>query len=117
MAVRPVSASSVAQLCRHGGLTCALKAGQHDDRKLIPRIQLQLAGGISHQMDHFLVHDLNDHLSRVQAVHHVLSDGAFRNGINKLPDDLEIHVCFQQRHPDLTHRGADVSLRQGAFSF
>ena len=80
------------KLCCCGRLTCSLKTGHHDDGDCLAGLQCDLGCLRAHQPDHLFVYNLDDHLSRIQSVHHVLSDRALLHIFDKLLDYLEIDI-------------------------
>ena len=103
-------------LRRSRRLTGTLETRHHIDRKFIGGKEFQLRRLRSHEVDHLLIDDLDDHLTRIQAVHHILSDGALRHGIRELLHDLEIDVRLEKRHLDLFQRLFDVRFGQESFA-
>ena len=100
-------AGQLGSRCR---LTCALQTDHHIDSDLIPRFQRKLGLLISHQGNQLVMNNLNDHLSGIQAIHYILSDGFLLNGFGKLPDDLKIDICLQQGHFHFFQSRLDIRL-------
>ena len=61
-----------------------------------------------------LVRDLDDLLTRTQALEHVLRQRPLAYLPDERPRHPEVHVRFQQRHADLPQRRVNVALRQPA---
>ena len=100
------------QLRRCGGLTCTLKAAHHDHCGRLAGLHLNLRRLGAHQSGHFLIDDLDHHLPRIQAVHHVCTNGALLHGFDKLLHHTEVHVRFQKRHLHFLHGGLHIAFRQ-----
>ena len=62
------------------------------------------------------MNNLNDHLSGIQAIHYILSDGFLLNGFGKLPDDLKIDIRLQQGHLHFFQSRLDIRLCKGALA-
>ena len=89
--------------CQLGGgrrLTCSLKTRHHDDCDLLAGAKRDLRRLGTHECGHLLIYDLDDHLSRVQAVHHVGADCPLLHGFRELLNDFKIYICLQKRHLD-----------------
>ena len=67
-------------------------------------------GGLAQQFDQFLVDDLDDLLGRGQAVHHLFADRTDPDARNKVFDDFEVYVGFEQGKTNLAQRDIDVVL-------
>ena len=85
-------------LGRGRGLAGTLQSRHHDDRDGLTGLHDDLGGLAAHEGDHFLIDDFNDHLARVQAVHHVLADGPLLHRLHELLDHPEVHIGLQQGH-------------------
>ena len=59
-----------------------------------PRLKLNLCCLRAHQLHHLFIYNLNDHLPRIQSVHHILSDCAFLHIFYKLLYDFEVNIRF-----------------------
>ena len=57
-----------------------------------------------------VVDDLDDDLAGVDALEHVLADGALLDTRHEVLDDLVVDVRLEQREADLAHGGVDVGL-------
>ena len=97
------------QLGAGSGLAGALKAG-HQDHRGPPAGVGDLGGIIAHQAGHLLVYDLDDLLSRGQALHDLSADGPFLYRRHKILYNFIIYVGFQKGHPHFPHRVIHVLL-------
>ncbi len=97
-------------LRRGGSLARALETCHHDDRDLVRRFQKNLRGLRTHETDQLFVDDLHYHLSRSQAVQHILSHGPLLNGADKLLHHLKADICLQKGHLHFLQGSLDVSL-------
>ena len=79
------------KLCRRRRLTCTLQTCHHKDRHAV-RLDRNLLHVGTHELDHLLIDDLNDHLPGIQTAHDVLADRLRLNILRELLDDLEIDV-------------------------
>ncbi len=72
--------ASFAAVC--GCLTCSLKTCHHDDRDLsMPGKSLISVVSDPISCNHLFINDLDDHLSRIQTLHHILSNSSLLNTI------------------------------------
>ena len=83
---------------------------------LLAWLQLELRCLASHQVRHLFVDDLDDHLRRIEAVHHFLADRSLLHGADELLDHLEVDVRLQEGHLDFAHGGLDIRLSEPALS-
>ncbi len=65
-----------------------------------------------HQRHQFIMHNLDDLLSRGDAVENLLSERPLLRLLNEILGDLVVDVGFQQRQPHLAQRIGNVLLRQ-----
>src|SRR5688572_14540549 len=63
------------------------------------------------QVHQFIVNDFDDLLAGLDALDHFLAERLGLHPVDEIPGNLEIHVRFQQRHPHLAQRVADVLFR------
>jgi len=75
-----------------GSFTCTLQTSHHENCDLISRTERQVCCLTSHQLHKFVIYDLDHHLSRIQSVHNVLSNGLFLYGFGKLLHNLEVNI-------------------------
>ena len=101
----------VGQLSGHGGLTGALQAAQHINRRHGRRPRQPGMLG-THQGRHFLADDLHHLLGGGQAVQHLLAHAAFRDLLAEILDHQVVDVGFQKRHAHVAHALLDGLLRQ-----
>ena len=99
------------KLAGRGRLSRSLKTRKHDDGRRI-RTDVETALRPTHQRGEFLIDDLDNGLCRRERIEHLLPDGSLLDALHKVLDDLEIDVCFQQRHAHLAHRLVHVVLGQ-----
>ena len=100
------------QFCGGRCLTCTLETCHHNNSDGASRLELDLCGLGSHEGNQLLIDDLDDHLSRVQPVHHVLPDGTLLHILNEALYDFEVDIRGQKRPLDLLHSLFDVVLCQ-----
>ena len=96
-------------------LTGALQTDHHHDRRRLGG-EGQLRIGAAHERGELFADDLDDLLSRGQAVEHLGADGALGHSLDKVLDDLVAHVCFEERQAHLTHCELDVLFAQAALA-
>ena len=78
--------------------------------------EVQLSGVAPHEGDELLVDDLDDHLGGGEAFKHILPDGALRDALYEVLDDLIADVGFEQGEAHLAHRLLDVRLAEAALA-
>ena len=88
------------QFAGNGGLAGALKAGEKDDGGWL-RDQIDSCRRCAEQADEFAVDDPDHLLTRGQALHDFLAQGAFADPTEELLGDLEVYIGFEQSTPDL----------------
>ena len=81
-----------AHLCGSGCLTCTLQACHHDDSDLSRRFELHPDRLGAHHADQLLIYDLDNHLSRCQAVQNILTDRSLLCLPDELLHDLEVYI-------------------------
>ena len=87
---------------------------------VIMLVGLQGAGDVfgiaAHEADHFLIDDLDDHLSRGERFQHFGTDAALGGGLDKVLDHFEANVSLQQSQTDLSHGLLHIGLLQAALA-
>ena len=66
----------------------------------------------AHQGGHLLLYDLDQLLSGGEAIHHFLTDRPSLDLLNKILNDLEIDIGFQEGNPHFLQGLLDILLRQ-----
>jgi hypothetical protein len=91
------------------GFAGAVQSHQHQAAWIGREIQ----GGIgrAEQSDQFIVDDLDDLLTRLNALNDLLSDGLFLDSFDEITGHLEIDVGIQQGKPHFPERVGDIGLR------
>ncbi len=103
-------AQAQGQLASHCRLACALQAHQHNHcGRLAGKIE---RGWLAEQIDQFVVDDFDHLLSRGQAVHHLDADGSLFDAPDKIFDDFEVYIGFQQGQAHLAQGRVDIGLRE-----
>ena len=97
-----------------GGLTRALQTAHQDDtgRTVGSRQSRRLA---AHQVSELLLDDLDDHLRRGEALHHLRADSRLDYTGGEVLGDLVVDVRLKQGQTDLPHRFFDVRFAELAF--
>ncbi len=104
----PLAAQMKRELGRRGGLAGPLQAGHQDDRGRAPERELGIT--CPHQPREAVVHQLDDLLTRVQALEDVVAERVCLHTRDELLHDLEVDVGLEERQPDLAHRLVDGVL-------
>ncbi len=65
-------------------------------------------------LDQRVMHDLDDHLTRLDRLDDIGPDGALTHFLGETLHDLQRHVCFQQRAAHFAHGGIDIRLTEAA---
>ena len=99
-----------------GRLTGALQAAHHNDRRRFGS-KFETLVFAAHQRGELLVYDLDNHLRRRQALHHVLTDSALGHLVGKVLGNLVVDVRLEQRKTHLAHCLLDVRLTELALVF
>ena len=73
-------------------------------------------GAVAEERQHLVAHDPHDLLRRRQALEDGLVDRLVADAVDERLDDLEVDVCFEQRHPDFAERGLDRLLGEAALT-
>ncbi len=97
------------QLAHRGGFTRPLQARHQNHRRWL-HIQFEGVVGIPHHVHQFLVHDLDEHLARAQALHDLLPDGTLLHLVDECLHHRQGNVCLQQGHSDFPQGLFDVVL-------
>ena len=97
-------------------LTSTLKTDHHDNGQLLARTECNLRRLGAHETNHLLINDLDDHLARIQSIHHVLSDGSLLHILDELLYHTEVYIRFQKRHLDFLQRSLDIILCQSSLA-
>ena len=79
----------------------------HDDRRGI-RGQSQTGSLAAHHLPQLFPHDLDDLMTRGQALEDFLTNGLHANPLDEVLDDLEVDVGFEQRETNFFQRFRDV---------
>jgi len=101
------------QFGRCCGLSRSLKPNQHDDVRFGTSGEIQPTRR-TQCFQQFLMDDLDDLLTRLQALLNFRADGALFDAAHEILDDWQSDIGFQERHAYLTHRGLDIFFRQFA---
>ena len=104
------------QLCSSRGLTCTLKSCHHDHRDCTSRLQFDLRRLRTHQIYKFFIYDLDHHLSRIQSVHHILSDCSLLHIFYKLLYDFKVYIRLQKCHLHFFQCRLYIIFRQTTFA-
>src|SRR5262249_45384709 len=94
-------------------LAGALETQHHDHRWRAGRHR-QSVRGASEKLGKLPVHDLHDLLAWREALKDILSDRLLADALHEGPDDLEVHVRFEQRDADLPECFLNVLLGEAA---
>jgi hypothetical protein len=94
-----------------GRLARPLQPGEEDDGELA---ESEAGGSCAHQLGQLLVDDLDDLLSRREALQHLLAERPLSDAGDEVAHDLEVDVGLEQREPDLAHRTRDRFLVEPA---
>ena len=89
-------------------LARSLQATDEDDGRRTAEDELRV--GVAHERGQLLVDDLDDLLSRVEALEHVVAESARAYTLDEALRDLEVDVRLEQREADLAHRLRDRLL-------
>ena len=110
---RPVALAfqKPAQLGGMGGFTGALQSAHHKHKRRLGG-EIQAGVGAAHQLCQLLVNNLDNHLSRSQAFHHLRANSSFGHLLSKILGNLIVNVRFQQRQADFTHRFLYIGFGQ-----
>ena len=96
------------ELGRGGGLARALEAAEEDHDGRSAEDELRVAR--AHELGELLVDDLDDLLTGLEPLEHVLAGGPLAHGGDELLDDLEVDVGLEQGEADLARRARDGLL-------
>ena len=94
-----------------GGLAGALQPDQHD-RHGRSGVQVDRDGVCAKRRDELVVHDLDDHLARLDRADDARADGLCSHPVDERLHDFERNVSLDQRTAHLAQRLTDVRFRQ-----
>ncbi len=95
------------QLTHTGGFTRTLQAcHQHDGRWL--RRQVKHLVLFAHRRNQFVTDDFDELLTRGQALVNFMTNRLLFNAVDKITNNRQRDVCFQQRHAHFAQRFLDV---------
>ena len=100
-------AQNICYLARRGGFTRALQAHKHDDSRLTP-LKVKRGGFTAKQADQLIMNDLDHLLCRTYPFEHFLAETLLAHVFNKVFNDLEVNVRFQQGQPHFAQAGLHV---------
>ena len=103
------------QLAGGRGFARALQP-RHQDHRRRPRGEVEARRVLAQNRDQFIAHDLDDLLGRRERRHHLAAHRLLANVLDHLLHHGEVHVRFQQRHPDLAQCVVDVLFGNRAFA-
>jgi len=93
--------------------TAPLQTNQHDGRGN-PGTEFDMGALAAHQFHQTVMHNLDDLLTGRDAFQNILADRPAADILDKILDDLEIHIRFQKRHADFLERHIDAFLIENA---
>ena len=97
------------KLGERGSFARALQADQHDlDRRL--DLEVDFAGAPAHHLLQLLRDEANQMLLGGQRAQHFLADRLFPDMLDKVADDLDVDVGFEQRQAHFAQRIVDIAL-------
>ena len=97
-------------------LTSSLKTCHHNYGNRLARLKLNLCSRRSHKLHKLFINDLDNHLSRVQSIHNILTDCSFLNIFNKILNYFKVNVRSEKCPFDLLHRFLYVCLCQASLT-
>ena len=97
-------------------LTCTLETNHHNDCQLLTRTKCNLRCLRSHETNHLFVDDLDYHLPRVEATHHILPDCSLLHILDELLYHSEVDIRFKKSHLNFLQRSLDIILSQSALA-
>jgi hypothetical protein len=103
----PLSLEVPPELAAGRRLSSTLEPYHHDDRGGI-RGQSQTGPLAAHHLPQLLPHDLDDLMTRGQALEDFLTNCLFANSLDEVLDDLEVNVGFEQREANFFQSFRDV---------
>ncbi|OQB97186.1 MAG: hypothetical protein BWX80_04141 [Candidatus Hydrogenedentes bacterium ADurb.Bin101] len=103
------------QFARTRRFALALQAHQHNNSWRLLRTG-QGSVFLTHNLDQFVVHNLDDLLAGVNTGKHFLTDGRFLNIGDKLLYHLNVDIRLQQRDAYLLQRLAHIRFGQAALA-
>jgi hypothetical protein len=106
---------SLGEFRRAGGFTGTLQARQqHHHRRL--GVEIETDARFAHEFGEFIAHHANERLTGGERADDFLTQGANANAIQKIFDDRQRNVGFQQGHPHFAQRGVDIFFGQSGFA-
>ena len=96
------------ELAAGGGFARAVQADHQHAGRVAGEIERRVRR--AEQCDQFVVDDLDDLLTGLNALDDFDPDGLGLDALDEIASDLEIHVGIEQRQPDLAQGVADVGL-------
>ena len=85
-----------------------------DARRLVGEAQFGFVA--AQYLDQLFMNDLDYLLGRRKCVEYFLAHGLFLDVVDKLFDNFEVYVGFQQRHANFAQRAVHVLRRELAFT-
>ena len=82
----------------------------YDDCDLVVRKELELCNLGSHKVNKLISNDLYNHLTRIETLHNVLTDGLFAYSIYELFNNLKVNVSLEERTLNLFHSCLNIIL-------
>ena len=104
------------ELCSRCRLSGSLKTRHQYNGHFRGRAECNLRRLGTHQRNELLVYNLDHHLTRIQTVHNICSDGLFLNSLYELLYHLEADVCLEKCHLDFLQCSLYVRLRQATLT-
>ena len=99
-----------------GRLTGTLKTCHHNHCHGASGLKFNLSGLRSHQLHKLFVYDLDHHLTGIQSVHHVLTNRALLDVLDKALYNFEVDVRLQESHLDLLERCLYIIFRKASLA-
>ncbi len=100
-------AQEFTQLTDAGGFTRTLQTRhQHDGRRLSRQVQNLVL--FAHRRNQFITNDFDELLTRGQALVNFMTNRLLFNAVDKITNNRQRDVCFQQRHAHFAQRFLDV---------
>ena len=95
-----------------GRLARALEPGEHDHGRRLRRDVRSFAARAAERRDELFVDDLDDLLTRAEALGDLGAGRALLQASDEALDDADVHVGLEQREPDLASHLVDVGRRE-----
>ena len=103
----PLTLEVPPELAARRCLSSTLESYHHNDSRG-GRGQSQTGSLAAHHLPQLLPHDLDDLMTRGQALEDFLTNCLFANSLDEVLDDLEVDIGFEQREANLFQRFRDV---------